>query len=131
MTSKQKLQSLVHQLVSYSFVGDKLSQERVKGITKTFARLPLSQSLTYLRTYLRELKKYIEFRSLHVDSSTELSQSQIVAITRTFKKDYLVFEQKVNLDPSLLGGLRIKIGDAIFDYSVKARIAELGKNIAS
>lgn len=131
MTSKQKLQSLVHQLVNYSFVGDKLSQERVNGITKSFARLPLSQSLTYLRTYLRELKKYIEFRSLLVDSSTELRQSQIAAISKAFKKDYLVFEQKVNLDPSLLGGLRIKIGDSVFDYSVKARIAELGKSIAS
>ncbi len=130
MTSKQKLQSLVHRLVTHSFTEGKLKSAKVSQITRSFTKLSSSQGLVYLKSYLQELKKYLQFRSLVIDCSSKLSQSQLATISKTFKKDYLVLETRENLDPSLLGGLRIKIGDAIFDYSLKARINELGKKIA-
>lgn len=129
MTKKAKARKLVHGLVALSFTGDKLNQKKVREIYKSFLKLPPYQTLIYLKTYLVTLKKYIEFRSLVTSSSTKLSVSERASILKIFKKDFVIFKQIVNLDPSLLGGLRIKIGDVIFDHSVKGKIISLGQNI--
>jgi F-type H+-transporting ATPase subunit delta len=83
------------------------------------AILAAIQRLTRLETARREVL---------VESATVLSATEGQRISAGLAKDYgdkLTIQYKTN--PELLGGLRIKVGDDVFDGSVKGRLDRLSK----
>ena len=67
-----------------------------------------------------------------VTSATELSEADQAKIrTQLIQKhgDSLVIQ--FNVDPSLLGGLRVRIGDSLIDNSVASRLTALRESITS
>jgi F-type H+-transporting ATPase subunit delta len=67
-------------------------------------------------------------REVLVESATELTATEGQRISAGLAKDYgdkLTIQFKT--DPELLGGLRIKVGDDVFDGSVKGRLDRLSK----
>ena len=67
-------------------------------------------------------------REVLVESATVLSASEGQRISAGLAKDYgdkLTIQFKTN--PELLGGLSIKVGDDLFDGSVKGRLDRLSK----
>jgi F-type H+-transporting ATPase subunit delta len=67
-------------------------------------------------------------RSVVVESATELTAAEGQKISAGLAKDYgsnLNIEYKIN--PELIGGLRIKVGDDLLDGSVKGRLDRLEK----
>jgi F-type H+-transporting ATPase subunit delta len=67
-------------------------------------------------------------RSVVVESATELSPAERQKVEDGLAKDHgskLTIEYKIN--PELLGGLRIKVGDDVLDGSVQGRIDRLSK----
>jgi F-type H+-transporting ATPase subunit delta len=67
-------------------------------------------------------------RKVVVESATALSATEGQKVVAGLAKDYgdnLTIEYKTN--PDLLGGLRIKVGDDVFDGSVKGRLDRLSK----
>lgn len=67
-------------------------------------------------------------RSVIVESATALNDGERQKVVAGLTKDYgnkLTIEYKIN--PELLGGLRIKVGDDVYDGSVQGRIDRLSK----
>ncbi len=67
-------------------------------------------------------------RSVVVESATVLNDGERQKVVAGLTKDYgnkLTIEYKIN--PELLGGLRIKVGDDVYDGSVQGRIDRLSK----
>jgi F-type H+-transporting ATPase subunit delta len=67
-------------------------------------------------------------RSVIVESATTLNDGERQKVVAGLTKDYgnkLTIEYKIN--PELLGGLRIKVGDDVYDGSVQGRIDRLSK----
>lgn len=67
-----------------------------------------------------------------IASAVELSEADQAAIRSKLIKDYgegLVFSFRV--DPELLGGLRMRIGDRLIDTSVATRLATLRESLSS
>lgn len=67
-------------------------------------------------------------RTVIVESATALSDGERQKVVTGLTKDYgnkLTIEYKIN--PELLGGLRIKVGDDVLDGSVQGRIDRLSK----
>lgn len=67
-------------------------------------------------------------REVLVESAIALSPSESERIASGLAKDYgnnLSFRYQVN--PTLLGGLKIKVGDDVLDGSVKGRLDRLAK----
>ena len=67
-------------------------------------------------------------REVLVESATVLSASEGQRISAGLAKDYgdkLTIQFKTN--PELLGGLSIKVGDDVFDGTVKGRLDRLSK----
>lgn len=67
-------------------------------------------------------------REVLVESATVLSATEGQRISAGLAKDYgdkLTIQYKTN--PELLGGLRIKVGDDVFDGSVAGRLDRLSK----
>ncbi|MES2982269.1 MAG: ATP synthase F1 subunit delta [Verrucomicrobiota bacterium] len=67
-------------------------------------------------------------RAVVVESATELDATERQKVEAGLTKDYgskLTVEYKIN--PELLGGLRIKVGDDVLDGSVQGRLDRLSK----
>jgi F-type H+-transporting ATPase subunit delta len=79
-----------------------------------------------LKDYQRLLRLEIEKRHAVIESATRLNESlanQILANLRSRYGEDLTTEFRTN--PELLGGLRIRIGDDVWDGSVKNRLQKL------
>jgi ATP synthase F1 delta subunit len=67
-----------------------------------------------------------------ITSAVELSADDQEQIRQSLVKQYgdgLVFTFQV--DPTLLGGLRVRVGDRLMDNSVASRLTKLRESIAS
>lgn len=67
-------------------------------------------------------------RTVLIESATELTPAENAKVTSDLAKEYgqnLIIHFKLN--PELLGGLRIKIGDDVLDGSVQGRLDRLSK----
>ena len=58
------------------------------------------------------------------DAQKEQVKSKLLATTR-----YVEFDMDYSVDPSLIGGMVIRIGDRVVDSSIKTRLYELKKQL--
>ena len=83
-----------------------------------------------LSHFHRLVKLDIERRSARIESATQLTEPMAKSVTANLVRRY---GQGLNIEfavmPSLIGGLRVKVGSDVFDGSVKARLAELEANM--
>jgi F-type H+-transporting ATPase subunit delta len=84
------------------------------------------------RAILASLQRLVRLeearRTVVVESATQLTPAESQQIVAGLAKQYgdkLTIQYKIN--PELLGGLRIKVGDDVLDGSVQGRIDRLSK----
>lgn len=75
--------------------------------------------------------KIKEKLNIQIISAFEIEQSQIQGICEKFKKIYgsKSVEPTVLLDKSLIGGIVVKVGDKVYDNSIKTRINSMIETI--
>jgi F-type H+-transporting ATPase subunit delta len=67
-----------------------------------------------------------------ITSAVELSDKEMNALRESLSKQFgadLVFSFRV--DPALMGGLRVRVGDRLIDTSVASRLSALRESLAS
>jgi F-type H+-transporting ATPase subunit delta len=116
---------------------DSLIQGKVSPVTKTLVdqlvRNPRGVRVADGLSELADLAAKRRQRSVaHVRSAVALTAEQVDRLTATLTTIYSrPIALHVEVDPSLGGGLTIKIGDEIIDGSVAGRLAALRRNLAS
>jgi len=98
---------LLKQLIDLSFVNNKLNQKRVERIVRLLSR-------NELKFYLKGLKKRERELSVFIDNAMKT-----VGIDEMFKSIFPNRKIVVNINPSLLLGLRITDNDNVFELSLK------------
>ena len=61
-----------------------------------------------------------------VYSAVALSEGQLTELTYAFTKK---LNQKVEIDPSLLGGYKVNLGNVVYDNSIKLQLKNLKNNL--
>ncbi|MGI5505052.1 F0F1 ATP synthase subunit delta [Lentzea sp. CA-135723] len=116
---------------------DSLIQGKVSPVTKTLVDQlvsnPRGMRVADGLSELADLAAKRRQRSVaHVKSAVELTAEQVDRLTATLTTIYSrPIALHVEVDPSLGGGLSIKIGDEIIDGSIAGRLAALRRNLAS
>ncbi|MFD4675803.1 F0F1 ATP synthase subunit delta [Lentzea sp. NPDC058450] len=116
---------------------DSLIQGKVSPVTKTLVDQlvsnPRGVRVADGLSELADLAAKRRQRSVaHVKSAVELTAEQVDRLTATLTTIYSrPIALHVEVDPSLGGGLSIKIGDEIIDGSIAGRLAALRRNLAS
>lgn len=68
----------------------------------------------------------------HIQSAFEMSQAQVAELMTSLEKK---FGRKLNpsvvVDPALIGGVRVVVGDEVLDTSVRARLQQMHVALAS
>ena len=85
-----------------------------------------------LEYFIARVKEYKKIGTVHITSAMELSLMQKDAIRRKLldTTDYVQFEMIYETDPSLIGGIVIRIGDRVVDGSVKSRLERLTSELS-
>ena len=108
-----------------SFKGGKLDETTAKKFVKAFKGLPLNESIMTLNQYMKALRSEVNKTTLTVESVVKIPKSEITALQISLGRQYKVLEIREELNPSLLGGIKVRIGDIVFDGSVKERIEQV------
>lgn len=126
MKKDKRLQSLIKKIsiASFDAQGD-LEESKVKKYLGNLKNFPPSKALSLTKDYLKGLKSDIEKRTLFIESAVALSTDQVEQIKKSFKGSYPVASVQANLNPSLLGGIRLKMSDVVFDDSISNKIERL------
>jgi F-type H+-transporting ATPase subunit delta len=113
-----------------SFTEGKLDKEKISHMVETLLAEKPRHYVDALKDYQRLIRLETEKRHAVVESATQLNSAladQIVTNLRRRYGDDLTTEFRTN--PDLLGGLRIKIGDDLWDGSIKTRLRKLQEQL--
>ncbi len=78
------------------------------------------------------VKEYKNIGTAFVSSAAELSAAQKSAVEKRLLETtrYVKFEMHYSVDPALIGGMVIRIGDRVVDSSVRTKIRELTRELS-
>ncbi|MCI6857811.1 MAG: F0F1 ATP synthase subunit delta [Eubacterium sp.] len=85
-----------------------------------------------LAHFIERAKEYKKIGTASVTSATELSSVQKKKLEQRLLETtrYTSFEVEYHVDPSILGGLVIRIRNRVMDSSLKTQIEKLGKGLS-
>jgi F-type H+-transporting ATPase subunit delta len=130
MKSTKEARKVSRQMFRHSFTLGKLDEEKISNMVQTVLATKPRRYVDVLKDYQRLLHLEVEKRHAVIESATPLNRSlgdRIVANLRARYGEDLTTEFRTN--PELLGGLRIKIGDDVWDGSVKNRLNQLQEQL--
>lgn len=85
-----------------------------------------------LNFYIDKVKEYKGIGVAYVKTPLELTSAQKKNVEKKLldTTDYVSFEMHYEVEPDLIGGMVIRIGDRVVDSSVKTKIYELSKELS-
>lgn len=130
MKKDRQLSNFIAKLVITSFDKEgNLIEKNVHEYIKALRTLPRTKALQALSLYLKLLRLELEKYTLTVESNLKLTESQIKQIVANFKKQYKISSVDPVVNAHLLGGLRIKIADMVYDDSIDNKILQIKEEI--
>lgn len=109
-------------------VDGKLDEARLRDLVSKLIEQKPRDYRAILASIQRLARLDAARRTVLVESATELDETARARVVNGLAKDYgehLTVDYKVN--PELLGGLRIRVGDDVLDGSVRGRLDRLAK----
>jgi F-type H+-transporting ATPase subunit delta len=86
--------------------------------------------LGIFKTYLNFLRRELAAQTAVVASPGELSAATLEQIATAFSARYdRPVQAQAKHDPSLIAGVRVRVGDDVYDASVAGRLRRLAENV--
>ena len=132
MKTDKKLQKLIDIMVKQSFdKTGKILNVSVRNYSETLTSLNRSLAIVTLSDFSKKLKRELSKHTLFIEGATKFTPGQINTVKNALRADYKIAEVKVIVNPNLLGGTRIKIGDLVIEDSVVNKIEQISQAIRS
>tara|TARA_B000000460_G_scaffold178441_1_gene127426 strand:+ start:373 stop:765 length:393 start_codon:yes stop_codon:yes gene_type:complete len=129
MKGTKQSRRLAKQLFKSCQVDDRLNADRVRKAVSLLIEQKPRGYFGILQNLQRLVKLDEASRSARVESAVTLGQAQQQDVRNSLKRlkggDVTV---EFATNPGLIGGMRVKIGDDVFDGSVKTRLTALSDN---
>lgn len=109
--------------------GDRLDEDKLRKVFKKIGAAKPRNYQAILHTLARSTRLELARRQVVVESSTPIDGQTRERVETGLQQKYgsdLSFEFSVN--PDLIGGMRIRVGNDVWDGSVKARLARLSNS---
>ncbi len=129
MKIKKQLQKTINKLVRLSFKDGKIIESNVVLAIKMLKAMPKSEAIAGLSEYLKSLKRKAREHTLYIETTVPLSSSQINKVKKFVEKKSKITKVLVNINPEILGGVKLKVGDEIWDESVAGKILQVKEAI--
>ena len=122
----KKAHQLARQLFKLSLVDGVVSPDRVSGVLQYVEKHRPANPLMVLRAYQHYIASELARGLAVVEHAGAIDQATLVAIAAAMTKKYgrkVTASAKSN--PALLAGLRVQVGDDIYESSVAGQLAAL------
>lgn len=127
MKRDKKIQKYSKKLVALSLGADNfVSEERVAAILRVLGEKPPLHYKALLKAYYNKLKVLLRDETLRVEFFGDLDKGNTVQMEEAFSRRYgRLFKTVLDEAPELLAGVRIQVGDDVWDRSVSGRLEYL------
>ncbi len=130
MTKKQ-LQKIVKKLADLSFRDGRIIELQVIRSIKVLKSLPQYEAITALGEYLNSVKRIERQFTMVIETSIPLPSVTVNKMRKIVEKKNKITKVLVNINPEILGGFKLKIGDEIYDESISGKINQVKEVILS
>jgi F-type H+-transporting ATPase subunit delta len=126
MKLNKEIRQLSRKMLQASFTDGQLDPGRISSLVDSLIAQKPRNYVDVLKNYRRLLRLELEKRHATVETSSEVDpaiRSEIVANLKSKYGNDLSTEFHVN--PQLLGGMRIRVGNDVWDGSIRNRLERL------
>ena len=126
MKIPKEARKVSRELFKASFKDGALDLDRIRFVSRRLGETKPRHYLSILQNFTRLIRLELASRHAYIESATDLEPSVREQLERELRAKHgqdLTVEFKTV--PALLGGLRIKIGNNVFDSSVRERLHRL------
>lgn len=129
MQRLSKLRPFVERLVDLSSEGGTIRPDQVEQVLATLRQNPPRHHRQILRLYARAVERRQRENTLRVESAIEPSAATLESLRRRYSdRHQRSLTPEVVISPELIAGLRIRVGDHVYEDSVTSRLQQL-KNL--
>lgn len=126
MRGNKQSQQLARQLFRLSMAEGQLSPERVTGVLQYLAKHPPARPLPVLKAYHRLVSVEVARGQAVVEHAGPIADSLLKDIERAMSTRYARPVTTVTKpNPDLLAGVRVRVGDDVYESSVLGQLASL------
>lgn len=124
------LQKSINRLVEASFKDGRMIENQVIKSIKALKSLPKYEAIQTLSEYLKGLKRKQRQHTLYIETVIPPSSAQLKKIKRIIEKKLTITKTKVFINPEILGGFKLQIGDEIWDQSILSKLNQIKEAIS-
>ena len=128
MKRDQKIIKLAKKLVELSKENGVVTESKVVEVLSGLQQVQHRHHLTVLKTFLNYLRREVALQTAVVSTPAGLSDDALGAIEAQFSR---LYNRPVNAvtqqDTSLIAGVRVRVGDDVYDASVAGRLLRLAE----
>ncbi|HRE06785.1 MAG TPA: F0F1 ATP synthase subunit delta [Opitutaceae bacterium] len=131
MTSQQKkTQQTARQLFKLSVVDGVVSAERVAGVLAYIEKTEPARSLALLKSYQRLIATELAKSEAIVEHAGPVADAALSAIGSSMSRRYgRTVTPHARRNDALLAGVRVRVGDDIYESSVAFQLATLSASV--
>jgi F-type H+-transporting ATPase subunit delta len=126
MKLNKEIRQLSRKMLQASFTDGQLDPGRISSLVDSLVTQKPRNYIDVLKNYKRLLRLEVEKRHAMIETASEVDpaiRSEIVSNLKSKYGDDLATE--FHVDPQLLGGMRIRVGNDVWDGSVRNRLERL------
>ncbi len=124
--NRRETKRTARRLLKISKLDGRVSEDRVAQILEALKKTPPSERKPLLKHYANYLKKELARHQIIVEYAGALPDASLKEIEQTLSSRYgrpLSAVRREN--PALVGGLRIRVGDDLYDASIATLLSSL------
>jgi F-type H+-transporting ATPase subunit delta len=122
----KKAQQFARQLFKMSVVDGAVSAERVSGVLQYIEKSRPANPMMVLKAYARYISAELAKGEAVVEHAGAINDAMLASIAAAMSKKYnRPVTAKAKANPALLAGLRVQVGDDIYESSVAGQLAAL------
>jgi len=109
-----------------SFTDGRLDATKVRKIVSIVAKHKPRHTLAVLKSYQRLVRLELARHHARIESATALADTEKTKLLAELQTRFgTELTYSITLNPALLGGLRIQVGDTVWDASIQGRLQRL------
>lgn len=125
-SGRKQVQLLARHLFQLSLVNGAISAERVGGVLEYIEKHRPSHTLAVLKAYQRLMAAEIARRQAVVEHAGPIAPAVLEGIARAMTQRYRRPVSSIaRRNDTLLAGLRVRVGDDVYESSVAGQLAAL------
>lgn len=122
MKKNKLLIKTIKKLVEASFKDGKMIEYKVTKSIKALKSLPTTDAIWALSEYLKLLKSKERQHTMFLETAINLSPAQINRAKKIIDRKVKITKVKVNINPEILGGFKLRVGDEVWDESLVGKL---------